>query len=155
MKETLHFLKPEMIETFIWTKPSIQSKARPNHLGLGGTSAKHAVMSQMKTDIDTIMQVSSNSCKWVPTPTLVTRSSYARCAGFKPWYFSSNPVALSRITFGWSWIEQVTCRKVPWSSYYKCFLLQDSNSVGLSRQTNYFLLSLVGGVTSYTNALQP
>lgn len=39
------------------SKPSIQSKARPNHLALGGTSAKHAVMSQMKTDIHTIMQV--------------------------------------------------------------------------------------------------
>ena len=30
------FLEPETIETFIWTKPSIQSKARPNHLALGG-----------------------------------------------------------------------------------------------------------------------
>ena len=138
MKETLHFSffgtrNNRNFYLKFWTKPSIQSKARPNHFALGGTSAKHAVMPQMKTDIHTIMQVSPYSCKWVLTPTLVTRPSYTRCAAFKPWYSSSNPVALSKITFGWSWTKQVTCRKVPWSSYHKCFLLQGSNSVELSR----------------------
>ena len=111
------FLEPETIETFIWTKPSIQSKARPNHLALGGHQRNMLWCPKWKP-------IYIISCKWVPTPTLFTRPSYARCAAFKPWYSSSNPVALSKIIFGWSWTEWVTCRKVPWSSYPICFLLQ-------------------------------
>ena len=130
-----HF-EPETIETFIWTKPSLQSKARQNHLALG--HQRNMLWCPKWNPIYIL------SCKWVPTPTLVTRPSYTCCVAFKPWYSSSNPVALSKITFGWSWTERVTCRKVPWSLYHKCFYLQDSNSVGLSRETNYFWLSSVG-----------